>query len=190
MCSCVHVFVLDNRFNFHITTLEPTVCFECSVSMFSVFQTWRRTSLLLCRGCPDSFPSTCVCPTGATRTSASDSRSNKTLSSPSCQTASDTRTKVRRHKHTQLYWIDLKRSDSSINTKSITNNSDDQLIVILNTNGQISVPAAQIWGFPGFLTLAVVESRIGRLMEIISSCSPNIEQYGLTYSMILIISDW
>lgn len=97
---------------------------------------------------------------------------------------------VNSQKHTQLYWIDLKRSDSSINTKSITNNSDDQLIVILNTNGQISVPAAQIWGFPGFLTLAVVESRIGRLMEIISSCSPNIEQYGPTYSMILIISDW
>lgn len=61
-----------------------------------MFQTWRKTLLRLCRGCRLSSPSTCVSPTGETRTSASDSRASRTPSCPSCPTASDTRTKVRK----------------------------------------------------------------------------------------------
>lgn len=74
---------------------RPKLHTVCRHTVF-LFQVWRRTLLLLWRGCLDSFRSTCVCPTGETPTSASGNKPNKMRSSPSCRTASDTRTKVRR----------------------------------------------------------------------------------------------
>lgn len=76
------------------TEIIKVIRLFCKTTSYLLFQIWRRTLVLLYRGCRVSFQFTCVCPTGVTPTSASNKSTNRLPSSPSCRTASDTRTKV------------------------------------------------------------------------------------------------